>query len=134
MKPWRSLAASYSAFSLRSPWARASAIASIILGRSFRRRSCSAFNASYPFFVIGVGIVLQKSRQLSAINHQRFRMNRKLRADGLSFMVFLQGTDRQSLFLNRLDSHDGRPRAPDSREIGDVALKRLASDGGRIDM
>jgi hypothetical protein len=39
MKPWRSLAASYSAFSDRSPWERASAIAAITFGRStvFRR-------------------------------------------------------------------------------------------------
>jgi hypothetical protein len=34
MKPWRSRAASYSAFSVMSPWARASAIAVITLGRS----------------------------------------------------------------------------------------------------
>jgi hypothetical protein len=33
MKPWRSLAASYSAFSLRSPWARASAMALMTQGR-----------------------------------------------------------------------------------------------------
>ena len=34
MKLWRSFAASYSAFSERSPWVRASAIAVIAFGRS----------------------------------------------------------------------------------------------------
>ena len=43
MKPWRSLAASYSAFSLRSPWARASAMALMTQGRSTVLRSLQLF-------------------------------------------------------------------------------------------
>src|SRR5690606_19992821 len=42
MKPWRSRAASYSAFSERSPWARASAIAWITAGRSIAFSRCSS--------------------------------------------------------------------------------------------
>src|SRR5256885_2189850 len=52
---WRSLAAWYSAFSLRSPWPLASSISLMFLGRStFFNRSSSACKAAYPFFVIGI--------------------------------------------------------------------------------
>src|SRR5438552_3050100 len=51
----RSRAAWYSAFSERSPWARASAIALVIAWRSTRfKRSSSSFSFSYPPRVIGV--------------------------------------------------------------------------------
>jgi hypothetical protein len=55
MKLCRSFAASYSAFSERSPCARASAIAWMTLGRSTLSRRCnSAFNSSAPLIVIGI--------------------------------------------------------------------------------
>src|SRR3989454_163454 len=51
----RSRAAWYSAFSERSPWARASAIALVMAWRSTRfKRSSSSFSFSYPPRVIGV--------------------------------------------------------------------------------
>ena len=55
IKPWRSLAASYSAFSLKSPWARASAIALITEGRSMVLSLCnSSLSFSAPRLVIGI--------------------------------------------------------------------------------
>src|SRR6218665_1815879 len=58
-KPWRSLAASWSAFSLRSPCARASAIAVITDGRSTVLRWCSScLSFSAPRLVIGMVVIL----------------------------------------------------------------------------
>src|SRR5437764_3779771 len=55
MKPWRSLAASYSAFSDRSPCARASAIAWITPGRSTVFSRCSSvLSFSAPRVVMGM--------------------------------------------------------------------------------
>src|SRR5690606_30878830 len=100
MKPCRSLAASYSAFSLKSPWARASAMASMTRGRStLRRRSNSALRASYPFFVIGVG------------------MDALLDVDP---MILLERKDRQILFGDGFHAQDGGHRTSHGREIRDV--------------
>src|SRR5215467_1410083 len=112
MKPCRSFAASYSAFSLKSPCDLASAIASMTWGRStLRSRSNSALSASYPFLVIGVGII-----------PLRFAV------------ILLERTDRQFLLENGFNPHHGSTCAPHGRIISQAFVQGFATDGERIGM
>ncbi|SOY47600.1 hypothetical protein CBM2589_B190154 [Cupriavidus taiwanensis] len=61
-----SLAASYSAFSDRSPWARASEMALITAGRSTAFRRCSSsFRSSAPRLVIGMVLMSSFNKKMS---------------------------------------------------------------------
>src|SRR5574340_1496558 len=85
MKPWRSLAASYSAFSDRSPCARASAIAVITDGRSTALRRCSSWRSnSAPTRVNGILLmpvlphVLLKQTLLQRLQVVHFQLGQML--------------------------------------------------------
>src|ERR1022692_467444 len=106
MNPCRSLAAWYSAFSFRSPCARASSISSTFLGRSTSRsRLSSSRRARCPCGVIG-NFAMTTSPPL----------------------VFLQ---RPHLHLAGAQLRDGADRGARSRQgrvIGDSAQERVAPD------
>src|SRR6185312_1220336 len=90
MKPWRSRAAWYSAFSAMSPCSRASAIARMIAGRSV---VLSLFNSSCkrskPLEVMGIFVVMGRSER--------------------SFKIGLYGGDFKAAGPEGMNRLDGRP-------------------------
>src|SRR6201996_1100875 len=101
MKPWRSRAAWYSAFSAMSPCSRASAIARMMAGRSM---VLSLFNSSCrwpkPPEVMGIFVVMGRSER--------------------SFKIGLYGRDFKTAGPEGMDSLDGGTGARNCCVIGDL--------------
>src|SRR5258708_16086320 len=127
MKPWRSRAEVYSAFSERSPCSRAAAIALMIAGRS---TLFSCFSSSVRLFspsaVVGTLSIAQSSsmnRAASTPNAPRIRVaSRKLRSWRLEsgLEVGLQGRHVEGPLAQRRNAFDRRLGAGDRGVIGDL--------------
>src|SRR3954469_22235457 len=105
MNPWRSLAAWYSAFSLRSPWARASSMSWTFLGRSTSRsRLSSSRSACCPRGVIG----------------------------NLAILVLLQRADAHAARAQLGDGADGGARRGQGGVVRDAAHQGGAADRERV--
>src|SRR6185436_19598244 len=105
MNPWRSLAAWYSAFSLRSPCARASSMSRTFLGRSTSRsRFSSSRSVCTPRGVMG----------------------------NLAILVLLQRADGHLAGPQIGDGADGGACRRQRRVVGDPFEQRVAADRERV--
>src|SRR6185312_15344350 len=148
MKPCCSRAAWYSAFSLRSPCARASAIAAMTRGRSTDFScSSSARRRSEPALVMGARCMCRTpfcytyARRLApAVGSMDATVARSGRRDGVAGrsgcmplqlrMQFLQA-DHAAL-VAVVERMQQRRRTRDGGRIGDVLLQRRAPDRERV--
>src|SRR6267142_1104490 len=122
IKPWRSRAASYSAFSDRSPCERASAIAWVTAGRSTPRSRCSSSRSCpAPFRVIGVFGMSGGYRGFGGRAPQ-FRVQ-VLEAVGLELREVLHAGAR------RLGARDGRVIRDAPRQRGGADRARVGGRG-----
>src|SRR4029079_5344909 len=105
MNPWRSFAAWYSAFSLRSPWARASSMSRTFFGRSTSRSRLSSSRSVWtPRGVIG----------------------------NLAILILLQRADGGLARAQVRDGADGGACRRQRRVVGDSLQQRVAPDRERI--
>src|SRR5215471_15865526 len=119
MNPCLSRAAWYSAFSLRSPWARASAMALMMAGRSIDlRRSSSSLSFSKPGRVMGV-----RWMAMSA-SASRGRQRLALKLDlGLGARALQPGRPCQPLLLGQHFARELVALPAQSAEIGGDPLE-----------
>src|SRR3712207_2393152 len=94
-------------------------MASMTFGRSsLRSRSSSALSASYPFFVIGVGMPSSSFPSSGSGAGRR--------------MVLLQRANDRSAPLHRADAHHRRSSSPHGGEVRDTVVQRFAPNRGGV--
>src|SRR4051794_38347203 len=133
-----SFAAWYSAFSERSPWARASAISFTILGRStFLSRFSSAFSRTRPPGVMGTRwdislTFLEKSRRpardLGAAASSSFSIDRGAALSTGDGVVLLDRADARRPFASRLHGGDRGARRGQGGAVRQPLHQGLAAD------